>query len=237
MPTTPGTHASESFLIVDSLLFGTRDGEFGHHHSHSQWVCGTTWSGKIVTCHADNPPTPKALTPTVVVCCYVCAYKSDIMVQHCHFLGERGSGIRKVPSFDTLIWTFVLFFVQSIFIALNGLLSQWSIPTYATLLWNSLKPQQFGGTKMPLHRLYTFVAWHDLVHNKGSHQFTTRSLGVRFRNVDCFFLLLEMVVPLYMCDLHQLSRGLLDLWLVSCQSSALLAICSTKSSFLASWSA
>ena len=36
MPTTPGTHASESFLIVDSLLFGTRDGECGHHHSHSQ---------------------------------------------------------------------------------------------------------------------------------------------------------------------------------------------------------
>lgn len=53
----------------------------------------------------------------------------------------------------------------------------------------------------------------------------------------CFLFLLEMVVPFYRCDLHQLSWGLLDLWLVSCQSSALLAICSTKSSFLASWSA
>lgn len=150
MPTTPGTHASESFLIVDSLLFGTRDGEFGHHHSHSQWVCGTTWSGKIVTCHADNPPNSKALTPTVVVCCYVCAYKSDIMVQQSHFLGERGSGIRKV---------------QSIFIA------QWfAEPVVNSILCNTVveftQTQQFGGAEMPLHRLYAFVAWHDLVHKQ-----------------------------------------------------------------------
>ena len=171
-------------------------------------------------------PTPKALTPTVVVCCYVCAYKSDIIVQQSHFLGERGWGIRKV---------------QSIFIA------QWfAEPVVNSILCNTVveftQTQQFGGTKMPLHRLYAFVAWHDLVHNKGIHQFTTSSLGVRFRNVDMnwdpmVFFLLEMVVPLYRCDLHQLSWGLLDLWLVSCQSSALLAICSTKSSFLASWSA
>ena len=42
-------------------------------------------------------------------------------------------------------------------------------------------------------------------------------------------------MPLYKCDLHQFSWGLLDLWLVPCQSSALLATFSTKSSFLASW--
>lgn len=78
-------------------------------------------------------PNPKALTPTVVVCCYVCAYKSDIMVQQSHFLGERGSGIRKVPSFDTLIWTFVLFFVQSIFIA------QWfAEPVVNSILCNTV---------------------------------------------------------------------------------------------------
>lgn len=81
MPTTPGTHASESFLIVDSLLFGTRDGESGHHHSHSQWVCGTTWSGKIVTCHADNPPKSKGPN----------TYSSGLLLCMCVYTWHNGS--------------------------------------------------------------------------------------------------------------------------------------------------